>query len=128
MPQQITQTTTPWAPLGTSSNTGTSAKTFRAVSTIQAGTTLLLVGIPAMGKATQVQIGKRAYLDRHYVDVPTITRRSSLIVLLVCIFSVITYTTTGFMILHPFAAAVIGVASIIFYLIGKMTRKEFSKK
>ena|ERR1700719_3581273 len=87
-----------------------------------------LIFFVEMGRATNMSTPQRSFPDHLYVDVPTITERSSLIVLIVCIFAAAVYVSTGFMIFHPFVAAVAGFAAVIFYFIGRLTRKEFSKK
>jgi len=73
-------------------------------------------------------VKQRPFPDHLYVDVPTVTERLSLIVLVFCIFAAVVYASTGFMIVHPFVAAVAGFAAVIFYFVGRLTRKEFSKK
>jgi hypothetical protein len=66
---------------------------------------------------------QRSLPDKYYAEIPSVIKKSALLTLIFCIFSLLLYWTTGFMVLHPFAAVIISIAAIIFYLIGILRRR-----
>jgi hypothetical protein len=54
------------------------------------------------------------------VNAATVIQRISAGALLFCCFSLLTYIATGFVIVSPFVAIFAAVASLIFYLMGRM--------
>jgi hypothetical protein len=56
--------------------------------------------------------------SRHLVEASAVTKTASLMVLVFCLFSIFVYSTTGFMIFHPFFAILTAVGSVIFYCMG----------
>ena len=63
---------------------------------------------------------ERPYPDHMYVDIPTITKTTSAIVLLICIFSLVVYGMTGVRIIQPLISVVVGFVSGMFYGMGEM--------
>jgi hypothetical protein len=61
-----------------------------------------------------------------YVDVPTIAKTASRLVFLTCLFALLIWTITGFVMIHPIIAAMAIIGSIGFYLMGAMTEKRMS--
>jgi hypothetical protein len=55
-----------------------------------------------------------------WVDVPSVIKNASLTVFIACVFSLITYGLTGFIMIHPFVSVLLAAASSIFYWMGEM--------
>lgn len=70
----------------------------------------------------------RRYPDHMYVDVPTVVRRLSGSVALLCTFSFVLSILTGFTIVQRFASVVITVAAIGFYLIAELIGRHHRNK
>ena len=61
-----------------------------------------------------------------YVDVPTIAKQASRLVFLVCLFALLIWAITGFVMIHPIIAVVTMIGCIGFYVMGSMTQKHLS--
>jgi Flp pilus assembly protein TadB len=61
-----------------------------------------------------------------YVDVPTIAKQASRLVFLVCLFALLIWAITGFVMIHPIIAIVTMIGCIGFYVMGSMTQKHLS--
>src|SRR5262249_11507110 len=72
---------------------------------------------PEIGPLSSQTRGKK---PTHLVDVSSVTKGASLIVLTFCIFSLVVYVLTGLIVLHPFVGVLMAVACMIFYLMGVM--------
>src|SRR5580693_7839683 len=54
------------------------------------------------------------------LSVATITQKISMVVFIFCCFSLVVYFSTGFIVVHPFVGIFVGIASLIFYMMGGM--------
>jgi hypothetical protein len=86
---------------------------------------ILAVPYPVGSESKKPEIGPlssqtRVKMPTHLVDVSSVTKGASLIVLTFCIFSLVVYVLTGLIVLHPFIGVLMAVACMIFYLMGVM--------
>lgn len=59
-----------------------------------------------------------------YVDVPTITQAASSLVFLVCLFALLIWAISGFVMIHPFIALITMIGCIGFYIMGMRTKQS----
>ena len=69
----------------------------------------------------------RAYPEHLYVDVPTLARRGSRLVFLICLFALLMWAITGFSMIHPFIAVITMIGAIAFYIMGMITEKSYKR-
>jgi len=58
------------------------------------------------------------------VDVATVAKKGSLIVLVICVFALFLYVTTGFIVIHPYFAALSILACGVFYTMGTVLERS----
>lgn len=81
---------------------------------------ILVVGASNMNRS---QTNKTPLPNQLYVDVPTITKTTSRLIFLVCVFALAVWGLTGFVMIHPIIAIMTGIGSIGFYIMGSMAAK-----
>jgi hypothetical protein len=69
---------------------------------------------------------KRPLPDHLYVDVPTVTSTISKLVFLVCMFSLAMSFLADVDMIHPFAAIIISICCICFYIMSRMVVNKYS--
>lgn len=69
----------------------------------------------------------RPYPDHLYIDAPTLAKRGSRLVFLVCLFALLIWAITGFSMIHPFIATITMIGSIAFYIMGTITEKSYKQ-
>jgi hypothetical protein len=69
---------------------------------------------------------KRPLPDHLYVDIPTVTSTMSKLVLLVCMFSLAMSFLADVDMIHPFAAIIISIGCICFYIMSRMVVNKYS--
>jgi hypothetical protein len=75
------------------------------------------------GKMSEPQ-AKKEFPDRMYVDVSVVAIKSSALMFLVCLFSLAVSIGTGLHMIHPFAAIMIMIGCVGFYLMGRLVKKQ----
>jgi hypothetical protein len=68
---------------------------------------------------------KHPYPDYLYVDVPTIVKKASALVFLVCVFSLALYFSSGVYMIHPFICLITIVGAAAFYIMGVFIEKQY---
>lgn len=72
----------------------------------------------------QIELGRLQRAAERRVPVATATKKVSLVILAFCLFALGIYLSTGFGIVHPFFAIILGSGSFFFYLIGMLMAKD----
>lgn len=67
---------------------------------------------------------EKSFPEHMYVDVPTIAKTTSALVLLVCLFSLIVSWATGFNMIYPLIAAFVLIGAGVFYAMGRLLAKR----
>lgn len=86
-----------------------------------------LVNIAGVAKMAPFQT-ERPFPAHVYVDVATITRTASALIFVVCLFSIVIGVFTGFNVVQPFAAILIGFCSSVFFVMGVVLKREWSSR
>jgi hypothetical protein len=68
---------------------------------------------------------QRTFPDHFYIDVSTIARLASTLVMLICLFALLLYVVTGFIMIDPLIATITIIGCVGFYLMGAHTRREY---
>jgi hypothetical protein len=63
-------------------------------------------------------------LPTRYVDVASVTKKASATVLIICCFSLVTFWSTSFAVIHPIIGVLVAASSIIFYIMGELLQRE----
>jgi hypothetical protein len=71
------------------------------------------------------RLAKQIFPAYLYVDIPTVTRQTSLLVLLICLFSLSLSWLTGFNMIYPFISLIVAIGAIIFYLIAILMGRQY---
>jgi hypothetical protein len=98
---------------------GASIEVHPIISSRRGSVVLFVLG----GKMSEPQ-AERHLPDRMYVDVATIAIKGSQLIFLVCLFSLMLSIITDVHMLHPFAATIIMIGCIGFYLMGRLVKQQ----
>jgi hypothetical protein len=61
------------------------------------------------------------------VEISSVTRVASSLVFVTCLFSLVTYFLTGFIVIHPFLSILVATAAVVFYGMGEMMRRAVAR-
>jgi hypothetical protein len=75
------------------------------------------------GSITMPRI-ERPFPDYFYVDVPTVVKKATLLVLLICCFALSISLLTGFHMIHPLISIIAIIGCVFFYGMGVMLEKS----
>ena len=81
-------------------------------------------GATPMVDTNPTKINPRPLPDHLYVDVPTITKKLSLAVFLICVLSLLVFAVTGFSAVQPIIAILFAIASGTFYTMAEIVRRS----
>lgn len=113
------QRTSVWSP--TSSATSTPImRNAKVIANPQSARTVVFIRVPIMSDQNRYQVIDRKFPEHMYVDIGTVAKKSSLLVLLLSVFSLGISFITQFDLINPLFAILSMVAAIGFFAIGRM--------